>query len=159
MNDLKLTALKLTAQPMEFKAREPLSIKKESAVIDEIDKEKMRLKKASREFESFFMQSMLKSMRATLPKTDESDDAPGGGFGKEIFESMFDQELSKKMAENSRGGLGDMLYKKLLPRLEARFGIESNVTMGKVKTLPISESVHNETRNAVNVSSKSQNKE
>lgn len=114
MSDLRINPALL---PIEGKQQTKLE--RPSGPTSELDKEKLRLRKATREFESFFMQSMLKSMRATIPKTDESGDAPGGGFGKDIFESMFDQELAKKMSERSQGGLGDMLYQKLLPRLEA----------------------------------------
>ena len=110
-----------TPAPLELhrqKTFEELPAKKE---ISRLDHEKTRLRKAAREFESFFLASMLKSMRATVPKSSEDSNVPGGGLGKDMYQDMFDIELSKKMAERSSGGIGDILYKTLVGRIEAEF--------------------------------------
>ena len=72
-----------------------------------MDEEKLR--KACVDFESIFLQQLLQVMRQTIPH---------GGFLKEgpekdIFQSLFDQELSKTLAERKGTGLGEMLFRQL----------------------------------------------
>lgn len=103
------------------KTSEPKQLRPPQRTFSKLEREKARLKKATHEFESFFMSSMLKSMRQTIPRSEESG-APGdAGLGKDIFQSMFDDELAKKMAEGSQGGLGDILYQNLVKRVEAQY--------------------------------------
>jgi len=68
-----------------------------------------KLRKACGDFESIFLQQLLHAMRQTIPH---------GGFLKEgpekdIFQSLFDQELSKTLAERKGIGLGEMLFRQL----------------------------------------------
>jgi Rod binding domain-containing protein len=73
-----------------------------------------KLKKASTEFESLFINEMLKFMRKIVPAA-----APGGlSSGKDIYQTLFDQELSKNLAQ--RGGLriGEMVYRQMNRRSE-----------------------------------------
>lgn len=72
------------------------------------DLQKMRLRKAAKEMESFFILHMLQAMRRTIPKSDFS----GGGLGEDVYNSLFDEELSKLAAGNS-GSLSEMLYRSL----------------------------------------------
>jgi len=58
-------------------------------------------------FEAYFIQQMLQEMRKTIPKTEKS------GFGKAIYESMFDQALAQKMAESSGIGLAKVIRETL----------------------------------------------
>jgi Rod binding domain-containing protein len=71
--------------------------------------QKARLQKAAREFESIFVGYMLKSMRNTIDKADNSTE----GFGSDILESMGDIELAKHISKNSNLGLAEMLYRKM----------------------------------------------
>jgi Rod binding domain-containing protein len=71
--------------------------------------EKLRLKKATRDFESLFILNILKAMRRTIPQTGFLD----GGLGQDVYNSMFDMELAKKMADNSAGSLAEILYRSL----------------------------------------------
>lgn len=73
------------------------------------DKDNSRLKEVCQDFEAVFLNMMLQSMRATVPKSD----LMGSGHGKEIFESMLDQKLSENMAKAGGTGLADMLYTQL----------------------------------------------
>jgi murein DD-endopeptidase MepM/ murein hydrolase activator NlpD len=66
-----------------------------------------QLRKACKEFESVFTNELLKSMRRTIEKCDLFH----GGQGEEIYESLLDQELSKKMAGLSPGSLANVLYR------------------------------------------------
>jgi len=58
------------------------------------------IKKASKEFEAFFIYYLLKIMRKTIPESG----LLGSGVEKEIFTSIMDEKIANSMAE--RGGLG-----------------------------------------------------
>lgn len=71
-----------------------------------------KLRQACEGFESIFIQKMWEQMRSSVPK---------GGYlhsrEEEMYQSMFDQEFSKKMASAGGIGLGDMLYEQLSVKL------------------------------------------
>jgi peptidoglycan hydrolase FlgJ len=79
-----------------------------------IDEEK--LKKACADFEAIFIQQLFKSMRQTVPKGG----LLGEGPGMEIYQSLFDQELSKSLASHGRLGLGGMIYRQKLQQEERK---------------------------------------
>ncbi len=68
-----------------------------------------KLFKACKDFEAIFTYHLLKTMRRTIDKCDLIH----GGQGEEIYESMFDMELSKGMAGLGPGSLADLLYRQL----------------------------------------------
>jgi flagellar protein FlgJ len=68
-----------------------------------------RLKEACKAFEAIFTYEVLKSMRRTVEKCDLFH----GGQGEEVYESLLDQELSKKMAGDGPGSLAEQLYHQL----------------------------------------------
>lgn len=78
------------------------------------------LKKACQEFEGIMLNMLYKQMKATIPKSEllESD------MGKEIFESMLDEELVEEASKSGSLGLGDTLYKQLSKRLKASYEME-----------------------------------
>jgi len=71
-----------------------------------------KLKKQCREFESFLYNSMLKAMRATVPK----DGLFTGGQAEEIYRSMLDLEYAQTMADKMNSGLADALYNQLMQK-------------------------------------------
>ncbi len=74
------------------------------------DSEDRKLKDSCKDFEAIYIGLMLKSMRATVPE----DSLFGSSNQKEVFQSMFDQEIAKDIAHSKKPfGLGEMLYKKL----------------------------------------------
>ncbi len=75
-----------------------------------IKKDEQALHEACRGFESIFLDSMLKSMRKTVPE----DKLFGDGNGMDIYTSMYDQYLARNISENGRGiGLEDFLYRQI----------------------------------------------
>ncbi|HNX76043.1 MAG TPA: rod-binding protein [Candidatus Rifleibacterium sp.] len=68
-------------------------------------KELEKLKQACNDFESIFMNQMLKEMRKTVKKTG----LVHGGQAEEIFSDMLDEERSKTM----QIGIGDVLFSQL----------------------------------------------
>lgn len=69
--------------------------------------QKLKLEKAVREFESVFVGYMLKGMRNTIEKADNTND----GFGSDLLAGMFDMELAKHVSQSSNIGVARMLYK------------------------------------------------
>lgn len=94
------------AEQLEARARgghEPLS-----------DARRKELKKISQDFESLFVNMMLKSMRATVPE----DKLTGGGRAEETFRSLLDQEYATVAARRGGIGIATMVEKELLRRYE-----------------------------------------
>lgn len=93
-----------------------------------VQAEKQRLRKATKEFEAFFTHYLLKTMRKTVPESSLGKDVPmSGGAGRDIYTDLFDMELSRHVSANSKGSLGDILYKSMLPLIEAEFASDSDV--------------------------------
>ena len=68
-----------------------------------------KLKAACREMESLFLTYLLKEMRKTINKSGFIS----GGRAEEIFTSMMDVELSKKMSDAGGIGLSSLLFQQL----------------------------------------------
>ena len=71
-----------------------------------------KLREACEGFESIFVQKMWEQMRATLPKEGYLHSKE-----EEFWQSMFDQELAKKMTSAGGIGLADMIYEQLSTKL------------------------------------------
>jgi soluble lytic murein transglycosylase-like protein len=94
-----------------------------------LDTEKARLRKATKEFESFFLYYMLKTMRETLTNESASAEAPlSGGMGKETYQQMFDMEISRHVVRGDNRSLSAMLYKSMEKLVEARFKADQGKT-------------------------------
>ncbi len=63
-------------------------------------KKSLNIKEVCKDFESLFLNYLLKEMRATIPKSSLF----GGSSAEKIYTSLFDEELSKNLAQN--GGIG-----------------------------------------------------
>ena len=68
-----------------------------------------RLKTACADFEGIFLNFMLQSMKKTLP----GDDIFGKSHQREIYDTLFYQEISTKLARERGMGIGDALYRQL----------------------------------------------
>jgi soluble lytic murein transglycosylase-like protein len=68
-----------------------------------------KLDAASQEFESLFVYFMLKNMRKTVIKSGLFAE----GYGEEIMQGLFDQEISKKIAQHSQLGIAELLVNQL----------------------------------------------
>jgi murein DD-endopeptidase MepM/ murein hydrolase activator NlpD len=67
------------------------------------------LKKVASEFESMFVSYLMKVMRETIEESGLTE----GGMGKDIYNDMLDQEISKGIAERGSLGIADMLIRRL----------------------------------------------
>jgi flagellar protein FlgJ len=66
------------------------------------------MEKVARDFESVFVNKLFESMRKAIPKSGLFDSS-----AMEMYQSMMDQEMAKKMSERKGMGLGEMVYKDL----------------------------------------------
>jgi Rod binding domain-containing protein len=71
-------------------------------------KDEKELRALADQFEAIFVNQLMKSMRATLPK-----DGMLQSFSGDMYESMFDQEVSGEMSKGKGMGLADVLYAQL----------------------------------------------
>lgn len=66
------------------------------------------VKGAASQFEAYFMQMMLRSMRQTLPQ-----DGPFDSQETKTFTEMFDQQVAQKMSQSKSLGLADLMLSQL----------------------------------------------
>lgn len=76
--------------------------------------DKAELKEACKQFESVFLSMTYKQMKATIPKSQFMQTS----FARETFESMLDDEFSKRASEGQGIGLADMLYRQLSRQMD-----------------------------------------
>lgn len=83
--------------------------------------EKARLRKATKEFESFFIYQMLKTMRGTIPDNALAKDAPlADGLGKDAFTEIFDMEIARKTSFGGHNSIAELLYKSMEKLIDAQ---------------------------------------
>lgn len=68
-----------------------------------------KLRKACDDFEAIMLQQMLKGMRQTL----SGEDLFGKSMARDMFESLYDQEICTRMAHGRELGIAEMMYKEL----------------------------------------------
>lgn len=76
-------------------------------------REVAQLKDACEDFETVFLQQMLKEMRKTVDKTDLF----GSSKHEEMFQEMIDQKICEKAAGSQPIGIAEMLYRELSANL------------------------------------------
>ena len=69
----------------------------------------LKLKEACKDFEAILLDYMFQSMRKTLV----GDGILGNSNQRDLYESMYYQELSKNIADGKGLGIGDALYLQL----------------------------------------------
>jgi flagellar protein FlgJ len=76
------------------------------------DVKKEKLEKACAEFESLFINQLLKSMRSSVTETG----LMGNSEESKIVRSMFDQQLSERIASSRGIGLAKVLFENIKDR-------------------------------------------
>lgn len=76
---------------------------------EDLNKFNSELKKATGEFEEFFLHQMMKEMRKTVPK----DGLIAKKHGEEIFNDMLDQKYAGLLSKKGGFGLSDFLFDQL----------------------------------------------
>jgi soluble lytic murein transglycosylase-like protein len=72
------------------------------------EKGKAKIASATKQFESMLTQMMLKSMNKTTGGMLGEE-----GYGNDMFDTVFEQEIASYMGETKSLGLAEMLYKKI----------------------------------------------
>ena len=91
-----------------------------------------QLREAAQGFESIFIGKLWERMRATVPKDNYLHSKE-----EEFYLSMFDRELSQKMAEAGGLGLGKLLYDNLKDKLNEASHEASSLEPVDVEPLPM----------------------
>lgn len=86
---------------------EPIDVKAMSPETRKAAVERQKKVEAIRGFEEMFLNEMMKSMRKTVPETEESSQ------GKSLWRERFDAEIARKIAESGGIGLSKMLEQRL----------------------------------------------
>ena len=85
------------------------------------------LGKVSQDFESIFLEIVLRSMRSSVMKADLFD----GGHAEEIYRGMLDGEYAKSMAHQDTTGLAHMIERELRSKMEMIKQTKTERTQGE----------------------------
>ena len=69
----------------------------------------VRLRGAAKELEAYFIHTLMREMRKTIPKNS----ILSGGKTEEIFQDFLDEELAGQLARSNRLGLADQIFESL----------------------------------------------
>ncbi len=105
------------------------------------DKRKAAIHKTAVEFQSLFVEMMLKSMRETVGQ----DKLTGGGHGEEVYSSFLDHEYASAISRRGGFGLAEAIEKQMLSRetgsgkgTSGGAGISSNEKTAKSEKIEVS---------------------
>ncbi len=124
-----LSSISNLASPVQTEIKSSDDIK-----TGDLEKEKLRLRKASKDFESLFIYQMLKAMRKTVGENPLSKNTPfSGDYGKDAYMDMFDQHLALKMAGGQRS-IADALYNSMVKTLDGTANPIDNIEIKPLNT-------------------------
>ncbi len=110
---------------------------REDQVIERAQRDSVQddeqIKKLASEFESLFLDIVMKSMRQSVMKSGLID----GGNAEDIYQSMLDAEYSKIMSQQGVSGLSKAIEKQLREKMNALPGktnLASEIAGKKVYT-------------------------
>ncbi len=93
---------------MKIFTKSPFIMFKEPAFSADQKMDK-KLHESAGNLEALVFEKMLSSMRKAIPKGGLFDE----GQAEEIYQSMMDQELGKRIAQSGGMGLSELIYAKL----------------------------------------------
>ncbi|MFH1058696.1 MAG: peptidoglycan DD-metalloendopeptidase family protein [Pseudomonadota bacterium] len=96
----------LTANPAADRA---VLAQNQAADAEKQLKEQAKLKQASRMFEAYFLQMMMKEMRKTVQKSGFM----GGGYAEEMFTDLLDQNRAEQASNGRSMGIASMMEAQL----------------------------------------------
>jgi flagellar protein FlgJ len=96
------------------------------------DNGKESVRAAAQQFESYFLQMMLRTMRQTL-----SQDGPFDSQETRMFSDMFDQQVAQSISQSKGLGLADMLVEQLQASLDAGEAIKAAPRPYDLPSLPV----------------------
>ncbi len=72
------------------------------------------LRETAKQFEAHFIQSMMKTMRESVERSDLTENREA-----DMFQDLMDKEVANKMAERGSMGLADMLVRNMAERSQS----------------------------------------
>lgn len=84
--------------------------------------EDAKLKKACKDFESFFLYYLLKQMRASVPKDEGIFEE---SRAQEFYQDMFDEKIADRVASSKGMGLAATLYKQVKESLLNKIDVKT----------------------------------
>ena len=82
-------------------------LKEKGLAADTLKERKLR--QACSDFEAIILERSLRIARESVPEGG----LLGGGFAEEMYRSMYDNELARKMAQGKGMGFGELLYRQI----------------------------------------------
>ena len=92
-------------------------------------------RKTAEQFESYFLQQMMKEMRATIEKSDLVDSG-----AMETYQDMMDKEVAQHMVKRGGIGLANMLEKQMLQQQAASLPTQDALRLhpaGQTEPMPL----------------------
>jgi len=80
------------------------------------EKDEKELREACQDFESIFVNMLLKEMRKSVPSSSSS-------YAENTFTEMLDEELANEMSKGGGIGIADMMYKQLSVKLNNTYKV------------------------------------
>ncbi len=88
------------------------------------DKDDAKLKETCQEFESLFINMMMKEMRKTVPESE----LLSSSFATDTYQEMFDEEISKAASKGNGIGIADAMYRQISAKLKNTYKVADGET-------------------------------
>ena len=88
------------------------------------DKDDAKLKETCQEFESLFINMMMKEMRKTVPESE----LLSSSFATDTYQEMLDEEISKSASKGNGIGIADAMYKQISAKLKNTYKVNDGET-------------------------------
>jgi len=127
--ELFLDKIELSLKNCAGKVQSSPSVGKKNAA-DQSDLERLeKIKESCEEIESLFLSLLFKTMRRTVPK----DGLFKSSFGQDVFDTMFDQQVSILLSRSGGIGLGQVVFNQMVKEKELEQLDKQNINL---KALP-----------------------
>lgn len=88
------------------------------------EKDDAKLKETCKEFESLFINMMMKEMRKTVPESE----LLSSSFATDTYQEMLDEEISKSASKGNGIGIADAMYKQISAKLKNTYKVNDGET-------------------------------
>lgn len=88
------------------------------------DKDDAKLKETCQEFESLFINMMMKEMRKTVPESE----LLSSSFATDTYQEMFDEEISEAASKGNGIGIADAMYRQISAKLKNTYKVTDGET-------------------------------
>jgi len=85
-----------------------------SASGEELSEKEIR--EVGQQFESILLHQLMKSMRRTIPESSLFENS----HAKQIYEDMFDEKITKQIAQTSQSGIADAIVEEIIRQQQSQ---------------------------------------